>query len=322
MHAAARGTQDTRRRATLDELVRRWDEDSAIRRVLHVLTDARLVTVEADTAEVAHEALIREWPRLRGWLMEDRERLRIQRQLTRAAQEWERLGRDSGSLYRGARLLQAIDQTTSQGDELGPLEQTFLQASVEIAEHESAEREAQRERELDAARRLAEAEQHGAEAERRAAVQLRRRALMLAVAFAIALATGGMAVFFGKSAAEHATRADADFRGANSRALAAAALTAMANDPDRAGLLALQAVDATFTFDRTWTPEAEDALHRVIPQLRTELTLIGHTGPVSTIAFSPDATTIATGGQDSSARLWDAATGQQRLDLTGHSRPY
>jgi WD40 repeat protein/ABC-type branched-subunit amino acid transport system substrate-binding protein len=128
-----------------------------------------------------------------------------------------------------------------------------------------------------------------------------------------------MAAFFGNSAAQHATRAEADSRAATSRALAAAALTAMADDPDRAGLLALQAVDATFAVDRTWTPEAEDALHRVIPLLRTELTLIGHIGQVSTVAFSPDAATIATGGQDGSARVWDAATGQQRLDLTGHA---
>jgi hypothetical protein len=54
-----------------------------------VLADARLITLGADTAEVAQAALIREWPRLREWLNQDREALRLSRQLRRTAQEWE-----------------------------------------------------------------------------------------------------------------------------------------------------------------------------------------------------------------------------------------
>ena len=41
-------------------------------RVLAALIDARLVTVGAGTVELSHEALLREWPRYRGWLEEDR----------------------------------------------------------------------------------------------------------------------------------------------------------------------------------------------------------------------------------------------------------
>ena len=58
--------------------------------VLERLAAARLIVVGEDSVEVTHEALIRSWPRLRGWLTEDRERLRLHRQLTRAAQEWMR----------------------------------------------------------------------------------------------------------------------------------------------------------------------------------------------------------------------------------------
>ena len=75
---AARGARDER------------DEDVA--RVVALLTDRRLLTVSAGTVELAHEALLREWPRLRGWIEEDRDGLRIQRSLSAAAQEWERLG--------------------------------------------------------------------------------------------------------------------------------------------------------------------------------------------------------------------------------------
>ncbi len=74
-----------------------------------MLAVARLITTEKDTAEVAHEALIREWPTLREWLAEDREGLRIHRHLTEAAQEWTKMERDPGELYRGARLAQALE---------------------------------------------------------------------------------------------------------------------------------------------------------------------------------------------------------------------
>lgn len=90
------GAQDTRRRATLAELLSSSDAAATVLEVLKTLTDARLITTDnphlaagdrpaaagEETAEVAHEALIREWPLLRAWLDEDREGLRIQRRLT------------------------------------------------------------------------------------------------------------------------------------------------------------------------------------------------------------------------------------------------
>ena len=59
--------------------------------------------------EVAHEALLREWPRLRGWLEEDAEGRRLHQHLIYAARDWEASGRDRGELYRGARLVSALD---------------------------------------------------------------------------------------------------------------------------------------------------------------------------------------------------------------------
>ncbi len=100
------GTEDTRRRASFDELVSHA-EDRRSTPVLNALADARLVTLSEDTAEVAHEALIREWPTLREWLNQDREGLKLHRRLTEAAYEWELLGRDPGAFYRGAHLAQA-----------------------------------------------------------------------------------------------------------------------------------------------------------------------------------------------------------------------
>jgi WD40 repeat protein/DNA-binding SARP family transcriptional activator len=98
-------------------------------RVLDVLADRRLVTLSADCVELSHEALLREWPRLRAWIDEDREGMRIQRNLNAAAHEWERLQRDEGTLYSGARLTEALEWRATRRGPLNPLEQQFLDAS-------------------------------------------------------------------------------------------------------------------------------------------------------------------------------------------------
>ncbi|HEY6072049.1 MAG TPA: helix-turn-helix domain-containing protein, partial [Anaerolineales bacterium] len=100
------GTEDTRRRATLSELAHQSEETIPLRVVLNTLAEARLITLNEDTAEVAHEALIREWQRLHEWLSQDREGLLLHRHLTDAALEWEARGKDAAELYRGARLAQ------------------------------------------------------------------------------------------------------------------------------------------------------------------------------------------------------------------------
>ncbi|AZQ36143.1 hypothetical protein EJ357_23870 [Streptomyces cyaneochromogenes] len=96
------GTPDTRRPLTRTER-EEWgcpDVPPAVER----LARARLLTVDEDAVQLAHEALITCWPRLRGWIEEDRERLRHHRRLTDAARVWLEHDRDPGALYRGTRL--------------------------------------------------------------------------------------------------------------------------------------------------------------------------------------------------------------------------
>jgi len=113
--------------------------------------------------DVSHEALIRGWPRLRGWLDEDRAGLRIQRRITETAEEWQRSNQDNDLLYRGARLIQAQEWRARHEVELNPLEREFLDASVALKQRlEQRERE-QQQRELEAAQKVAEAERRRVE---------------------------------------------------------------------------------------------------------------------------------------------------------------
>lgn len=98
--------------------------------VLERLARARLVTLDDGTVDLAHEALLTAWPRLRTWIDEDRERLRAHRHLTEAAHTWETLDRDPDSLYRGVRLAGAEEHFGARPDELTPLEAEFLARST------------------------------------------------------------------------------------------------------------------------------------------------------------------------------------------------
>jgi WD40 repeat protein/energy-coupling factor transporter ATP-binding protein EcfA2 len=141
------GSEDTRRRASLSELVTRESEAPVVERVVKAWTDARLFTsASGDGGEtwisVAHEALIRAWPRFRRWIDEDRAGQRLHRQMTEAAGEWRRLGRDESLLLRGLRLAQAREFRREHEDALNDLEREFLDASAaqETAEQRQRDR--------------------------------------------------------------------------------------------------------------------------------------------------------------------------------------
>ncbi len=134
-----------RRRVPLSELDAATNE--TVGATLRVLTDARLLTVDEGTVEVAHEALLREWPRLAGWLEEDREGQRLRAHLAEAAREWEGASHDPGELYRGARLASTLDWTAEHTLELNELERRFVTES-RTADEREAQRQARANRRL------------------------------------------------------------------------------------------------------------------------------------------------------------------------------
>ena len=305
---------ETRRRVGFDELISGSTEPAKSRDVLTILADARLITTDNDEAEVAHEALIREWPTLRGWIEEDREGLRLHRHLTLAAGAWERRGRDPGELYRGTRLAQALAWAEGSSDRLSGLERDFLAESRDLERKTEAELEAARQRELRIARELAETQ---AEAAR----QLRRRAYFLGAAFLLTLAMTAMALFFGDQARRTAVTAQQQQRMATARELAAAAINNLEIDPERSILLALQAVATTRDVDGVVLPEAEEALHRSIIASPVRLALTGHEARVLSAAFNPDGTRLATIGDNGTTIVWDRSTGEELLRLPGTTKP-
>ncbi len=141
------GSVDTRRRARMDELVHRSMTQVEFETAIGPLIDARLLTTGIDEVtgeqelDVAHEALIRAWPRLRAWIDEDRTGLRTHRRLTEAAIDWERNGRDEGLLYRGARLATAFDWHATHPGYLNDLEDAFLSASARMRDRETHARQ-------------------------------------------------------------------------------------------------------------------------------------------------------------------------------------
>ncbi len=144
------GAPDTRRRAQFTELITRVADPQMLDAVLDILVDARLVITgvvpptNTQVVEVAHEALIREWPTLRAWLDQDRAGLIRHRQLTQDVNDWLKLDRDPGALYRGARLAQTLEWTADPPDPLSLTETEFLDASRAVAAREARARMTQR----------------------------------------------------------------------------------------------------------------------------------------------------------------------------------
>ncbi|MCW3016126.1 MAG: hypothetical protein JWO02_3218 [Solirubrobacterales bacterium] len=234
--------EDTRRRVPIDELVAPGESGAAARELLERLSRARLVTLDAGTAEVAHEVLIRHWPTLRAWLDEDRDGIRLHRRLSDVTRLWEAGGRVPTDLYRGTRLEALQEWVQTNGSAMNAGERAFLDASIE-------ESRRQRQREAISNRRL-----------RQAAGLAAGLLLVAAVLLVVTLASRHDAV-----QAEGSARVKgATFR---SQDLSAVAREQVSHDPQLALLLARAALKAAPTpAAMLATSEALDA-NTVLKQL-------------------------------------------------------
>jgi DNA-binding SARP family transcriptional activator/WD40 repeat protein len=248
--------------------------DDAHARVTERLVDARLVTSDEESLQLAHEAVAREWPRLRDWLADDVEGQRILRHLSASATSWDAMGRPDSELYRGARLGAAVQWREASGPVVAAVEAAFLDASVE----------------RETAATLATV--HQLERERRTVRRLRGLVGVAASLAVLALAAGAVAAVQAGAANQRATIDDA-------RRVAALAESEPAYE--RALLLAVQAIQLWDSADTRRT--LMDVMGRS-PRIVSVTRLSDDVG-VQQMALQPDGTIAVVVDERQDARVID-----------------
>jgi WD40 repeat protein/DNA-binding SARP family transcriptional activator len=348
------GAEDTRRRIPLIELQMLGVDPGVLTQVLDDYGSHRLLTFDRDpetrapTVEVAHEALLTRWDRLRGWIDERRDDIVIHRRLGIAVAEWRAADSAPGYLLSGGRLSHYEAFAADTDLALTTDERNFLTAS----RHHADELEARRRR--------------------------RRRGVLIGFATAAVIAVVlAVVAFINQQSAENAT-AEARERTseleaektetarlvdevtrvaaiARARELSASSAAALDDDPELAVLLASEAI--AVEVDGAPRREAISALHEAIITSRLRFSVPGsirvavdaagrriasgqlssgdavrvhdvETGelivtlPVSTgeeellpfeisVAMSPDGARLATGRSDGTIAMWDPTTGEE-----------
>lgn len=300
------GTEDTRRRTLQSELMSIGDDPDTMSMIIDAFGRYRLLTFDHDpqtrssTVEVAHEALIRQWGRLRQWLLNNREELRLQRRLTAATEEWENAHKDDSFLVRGARLQQLEEWMESTDLSLNENERSYLNASIAVRERtQTIERERQAREEA---------------LEKRSQNRLRALVAVMGIATVIAVILASVAFTQGEEAQDarataenNAEQAEASEHLANSLALAANARNALIeNNTTLALSLALEAdnaVDSTpievlrILASSTYGPGVR---HR----------LQGHEASVINANFSRNSRLAVSTSLDGTIRIWDNISGE------------
>jgi WD40 repeat protein len=236
--------------------------------VLGAFAQGRLVVLSDGTAEIAHDALLQAWPRLRGWLEEDQSSLILYGQLAEDTARWRRDGKASSRLYRGVQLAAAREAARVWAADPGrypalpPAEAEFLRAS--------------------------------SRAGRRGRRGRRALAGGLVLLLVAALAGAGLAV---RSARDDASRQRTE---ATSARLAGQSTALEATDPVTASLLAGAA------WRIAPTAQARYSLLESLAQPVRGI-LAARSGEVTAVASGPGGKTLAAAYRDGTIRLWDTA---------------
>lgn len=332
--SVSENTDDTRRRVLWDEVVSLKARHPEVEAVIDLYGKYRLLTFDVDpinrvpTVEVAHEALLRQWERLREWLEDNREDIHHHRRLIAAAHEWMNNNRDSSYLLTGNRLSQFNDWASTADLALTQIEADYLHASLTQWQMQAAAEAAHRQRVEALERRsrrvlkglvvvsllaavgallltlVAFNQRHEAQDARQQA-ESNAHAAMLYAERAESSAT---------QAQQNAQRAETNAAEARSLTLATGAQLALADDnTDLAILLALEANQS-----QKAPPLAQRSLFEAAYAPGTRLILEGHSDWLRAVALSPIAPLGVTASQDNTLVLWNMETGQLIRRLEGH----
>jgi WD40 repeat protein len=357
------GVDDTRQQVEIQAI------DAPMEKVAQALAgrDVRLLVMGrseiggragGQTVELAHEALIRSWDRLRGWIGEDREFLLWRQRLEVQMSEWQDDKRDAGYLLRGAPLSEAERWLLDRQQDLTRTEFDLIRKSIELKQAELLVAQAQRLKEYHAelicTRAVLAAEsimragmftndeivREALELLPRCVARLFHRSPVEAVAFSQdgrRVATGtfdGVArvweVTSGSEIAlvEHrgpvsavAFSPDGE-RVASSSYDGTARVWEAANGKELARIKHASAVLAlAFSADgqRVVSGDIEGTVRVWKAASGEQLARVDHGKKVRAVTFSPDGDQIVSGSDDSTARIWDVATGKEVARLEHNS---
>lgn len=283
---------NTRRRVRRTELKGLAVDQGALDTVLHQFGSFRLLSYDRDpvtrgpTVEVAHEALLREWDRLAGWIDGERENLLVQRRISGAAREWVDSQADPSFLLRGGRLEQAERWEAQTGIVPSSEETEFLEAS----------------------RRLRQAESRTA--------RRRRRMLTRLIGAGLAVTTLLASVaLWQRNVAQRETRQTMVY------SLAGASEAVLDVDPELAILLALKAAEISQRAGEKLSLETVTALQAAVRSSRLEVRIDGGFLSVEVIA---DGSLVATDilgddGPSNGVAIWNPVSGELLRTLVGPS---
>jgi DNA-binding SARP family transcriptional activator/ABC-type glycerol-3-phosphate transport system substrate-binding protein len=261
--------------------------------VLERFGAARLLAFDLDTTsgeatvEVAHEAVFRVWPRLRGWIEEGQHDLRVHRSVMVAAAEWDAAGRGDDDLLTGSRLDRAEAWYREGSLTPTPGERDYLEASLRARELWRQQERARQRRELDL--------------ERQASGRLRQLVTVLALATVIAGSLGVVAARQRNLAQRQTLEALAATELVRARQLASTATATRVIDPELSLLLAVHATNITAQAEIAIPPDIVEALHWALHARRVPFpgegrtaVVIGPQGPQGVFDLPlPDLVTLA-----------------------------
>ncbi len=301
------GVEDTRRRVTRSELLAIALNPDVMDEVIDTYAEYRLLSLDNDpgtrtpTVEVAHEAILRVWERLRNWLTESRDEIKLQRQLGSMAAEWRTSKQDSSFLAHGARLGQFEKWMAETKLAFTEAEHAYLKASI-------ANRMLEEKTEIERQARVKALEQ-------RSVRFLRMLVGVMFAALVVAAGLIGLAINQSQIAQHNAAEAQQNEAEAQNLALIGGSQAALANgNTDQAIALAMEAV----TIDPS-SSRAQVALSEATYAPGTIRIFEGHTASVDWVEFSPDGLTALSASWDGTLILWDIATGAVIRRFEGHT---
>ncbi len=297
------GTRQVLSRIELEQLLGGGEGRAAA--VIERLIAARLLNAsqidgESDRIEIIHEALVAAWPRLVTWRREDAEGARLRDELRAAARQWDARSRPRSLLWRDEALAEYRVWRSRQPGGLTEVEEAFAAAS------------------------LAE----GARARRARTTAIASVFALLVAGLVVVLVLNGRIARQRRGAEIERARAEAERAKAETNAhTAGERLAALYAEQGRQAMLAGDPMRGYLYLREAGDQGADDAglralLSRAERLLDLQLrSFDGHRGRVYTVGFSPDGGTLASSGDDGTARIWDVTTGAELRTLPAHTAP-